>query len=102
MEQQDLDEQMQLEWAKSKNLYDEAQTELSLCQTALEQAAENMRLSKQQYEVGFETLADYLETQAHWQQCNANLVNARCQLQLAYVQLKKASGTLLPTLNSQH
>ena len=38
MEQQDLDEQMQLEWAKSKNLYDEAQTELSLCQTALEQA----------------------------------------------------------------
>jgi outer membrane protein TolC len=101
MEQQDLDEQMQLEWAKSKNLYDEAQTELSLCQTALEQAAENMRLSKQQYEVGFETLADYLETQAHWQQCNANLVNARCQLQLAYVQLKKASGTLLPTPNFQ-
>ena len=68
----------------------------------LEQAAENMRLSKQQYEVGFETLSDYLETQAVWQQCNANLVNARCQLQLAYVQLKKASGTLLPTLNSKH
>ena len=61
-----------------------------------------MRLSKQQYEVGFETLSDYLETQAVWQQCNANLVNARCQLQLAYVQLKKASGTLLPTLNSKH
>lgn len=97
LEQQDIDEQLQLEWAQRRTLLEEAQTEVRLCQTALEQAAENMRLSKQQYEVGFEPLADYLETQTHWQQCNANLVNARCQLQLAYVQLKKASGTLLPT-----
>lgn len=94
LEQQDLDEQMELEWAQCRNLYDEAQTEFRLCQVSVEQAAENMRLSKQQYEVGFESLADYLETQAHWQQCNASLVNARCQLQLAYVQLLKASGKL--------
>ena len=94
LEQQDLDEKLQLEWAQCHNLYEEAQTELHLCQVALEQAAENMRLSKQQYEVGFESLADYLETQSHWQQCNANLVNARCQLQLAYVRLLKASGKL--------
>ena len=94
LEQQDLDEQMQLEWAQCKNLYDEAQTEVSLCQTALEQAAENMRLSKQQYEVGFEPLSDYLETQASWQQCSANLVNARCQMQLAHVRLLKAAGIL--------
>ena len=94
MEQQDLDEQMQLEWAQCKNLFDEAQTEVRLCQTALEQAAENMRLSKQQYEVGFEPLSDYLETQASWQQCSANLVNARCQMQLAQVRLLKAAGKL--------
>jgi outer membrane protein TolC len=94
LEQQDLDEQMELEWAQCRHLYDEAQTELNLCQVSFEQAAENMRLSKQQYEVGFETLADYLETQAQWQQCNAALVNARCQLQLAYVRLLKASGKL--------
>ena len=61
---------------------------------ALEQAAENMRLSKQQYEVGFEPLSDYLETQASWQQCSANLVNARCQMQLAQVRLLKAAGNL--------
>lgn len=94
LEQQDLDEQMELEWAQCKNLYDEAQTEVRLCQTALEQAAENMRLSKQQYEVGFEPLSDYLETQASWQQCSANLVNARCQMQLAKVRLLKAAGKL--------
>lgn len=94
MEQQDFDEQMQLEWAQCKNLFDEAQTEVRLCQTALEQSAENMRLSKQQYEVGFEPLSDYLETQASWQQCSANLVNARCQMQLAQVRLLKAAGNL--------
>ena len=94
LEQQDFDEQMELEWAQCRHLYDEAQTELNLCQVSFEQASENMRLSKQQYEVGFETLADYLETQAQWQQCNAALVNARCQLQLAYIRLLKASGKL--------
>ena len=94
IEQQDLNEQMQLELAQCENLYDEAQTELHLCEVSLDQAAENMRLSKQQYEVGFEPLADYLETQALWQQCCSNLVNARCQLQLAYVNLLKASGKL--------
>lgn len=94
LEQQDLNEQMQLELAQCQNNLDEAATELHLCETALEQSAENMRLSKQQYEVGFETLSDYLETQAQWQQCSANLVNARCQLQLAHVKLLKASGKL--------
>lgn len=94
LEEQDLNEQMQLELAQCQNLFDEAKTELHLCQVSLEQAAENMRLSKQQYEVGFETLSDYLETQTLWQQCNANLVNARCQQQLAHVRLLKASGKL--------
>lgn len=94
LDEQDLNEQMTLEHAQCQNLLDEAQTELKLCQVALEQATENMRLSKQQYEVGFETLSDYLEAQTLWQQCNANLVNARCQCQLAQVKLLKASGRL--------
>lgn len=94
LEQQDLDEQMQLDYSQCLNLYEEAQTEQHLCEVALEQAAENMRLSKQQYEVGFETLSDYLETQAVWQQCNANLINAHCQLRLAYTKLLKSSGKL--------
>ncbi|MDE5740717.1 MAG: TolC family protein, partial [Bacteroidaceae bacterium] len=94
LEEQDLNEQMQLELSQCRNLYEEAQTELNLSKVAFEQAKENMRLSKQQYEVGFETLSDYMETQAMWQQCNANLVNARCQQQLAYVRLLKAAGML--------
>lgn len=92
LEQQDMNEKMQLELAQSANAVSEAETELALCETSLQQAAENMKLSKQQYEVGFEPLSDYLETQALWQQANANLVQARCQLQLAKIKYKKASG----------
>lgn len=94
LEQEDLNEQMRLELSQCQNIYEESLSELQLCQLSLEQAAENMRLSKQQYEVGFETLSDYLETQAMWQKCYANLVNARCQRQLAYVSLMKATGKL--------
>lgn len=94
LEEQDLAEQMQLELLQCKNLYEEALTEHGICRLALEQANENMRLSKQQYEIGMETLSDYLEAQAMWQQCYSNLVNARCQKKLMYVRLLKASGML--------
>lgn len=94
LEQQDLAEQMQLELQQSINNAEEASTEVRLCETALAQAAENMRLSRQQYEVGFETLSNYLEAQATWQQCSANLVNARCQLHLTQTKLLKAAGLL--------
>ena len=94
IEQQDLNEQMQLELAQCRNNVNEAITEVQLCEVALQQAAENVRLSKQQYEVGFETLSDYLETQALWQQCSANLVNARCQLALSRTKFLKAAGRL--------
>lgn len=92
MEQQDSYERMTLEQSQCRNAYEEAKTELRLCETALKQSAENMRLSRQQYDVGFETLSDYLETQTTWQQCNANLVSARCQLVLARTKLIKAMG----------
>lgn len=94
LEQQDVTEQMQLELKQCINNVEEAMTEVRLCETALAQAEENMRLSRQQYEVGFETLSDYLETQAFWQQCSANLVNARSELCLAKTKLLKASGQL--------
>ncbi len=95
LEQQDLSEKMLLELAQCANNVNESYTELSLCKTSLEQAAENMRLSKQQYEVGFEPLANYLEAQALWQQAGANLVQSRCQYFLSLMKYRKASGASL-------
>lgn len=93
-EQQDLTEQMQLELAQASNNFDEAQTELRITQRSLEQAEENMRLARQQYDAGLEPLSQLLDAQAMWQQASADLVNAKCQLQVAHTKLLKAQGTL--------
>ena len=94
MDQQDLTEQMQLELAQAANNYSEAQTELNLTRRSLQQAEENMRLARQQYDHGMEPLSQLLEAQALWQQASADLVEAKCQLQIAYTKLLKAQGTL--------
>ena len=86
--------QLQLELMQCQNNYNEAQTELQLCQHSLEQAKENMRLTRKQYDVGLEPLSELLDAQALWQSCSANLVEARCQLQLAETKLLKAAGQL--------
>ena len=93
-EQQDLTEQMQLELAQAANNFDEAQTELSITQRSLEQAEENMRLARQQYDAGLEPLSQLLDAQAMWQQASADHVNAKCQLQVAHTKLLKAQGVL--------
>ena len=94
LEQQDLNEQMQLDLFQCQNTCEEAHEQLNLCQKALLQAAEHVRLSKQQYEVGFEMLSSYLEAQFLWQQSSANLVEARWNLFIAHTRLLKAKGEL--------
>ncbi len=92
LEQQELNEKMQLELLQATNLLQEAALEISVTNKSVEQAAENMRLSKKHYEVGTETLSDYLEAQALWQQANASSVEARCNYLVAYTKYMKARG----------
>ncbi len=92
LEQEDLNEKMQLEALQASNNLREAALEIDLTQKSVEQAAENMRMSKQQYEVGTEPLSDYLESHANWQQASASAVEARCAYLLAYSKYLKAIG----------
>ncbi|MCM1312136.1 MAG: TolC family protein [Bacteroides sp.] len=94
LEQENANEQMTLELTQCINNITEADTELRLTRKSLEQATENMKMSKQQYEVGFEPLSDFLEAQSLWQQASANEVEARCQLFLAHTKYLKAAGRL--------
>ena len=94
LEQEDANEKMMLELSQSANNLSEAITEVDITAKALEQAEENMKMSKRQYEVGYEPLSDYLEAQAMWQQAYANKVDARCQLIIAHTKYLKASGKL--------
>ena len=92
LEQDDLNEKMKLELQQARNNMEEAKKVSKLCASALEQAEVNMKLSKQQYEVGMETLSDYLEAQALWQNCYASKVDANCQENLAISKYLRAKG----------
>lgn len=94
LERENLNEQMLLELTQAANNLDEAKMECTLADRSLEQATENMRVSKSQFDVGMETLSDHLEAQALWQQAYETTVDARYQLYLNYVKYRKAAGTL--------
>ncbi len=95
LEQLNLNEKMMLELTQAENNLDEAQLEVELADRALDQAAENQRVSRSQYEAGLETLSDHLESQALWQQAYATQVEAHFQLYLQYVKYLKAGGRLV-------
>jgi len=96
MEQADLNEKMYLELTQAANNLDEAKLQTALADRSLEQADENRRISKGEYDAGLEPLSDHLEAQALWQQAYETKVNAHFQLYLSYVKYLKAAGKLTP------
>ena len=58
LEQENMNEQMLLELTQAANNLDEAQLESTIAERSLQQAEENMRVSRSQYDVGLETLSD--------------------------------------------
>lgn len=94
LELEDADEKMTLELQQARNNWEESQTEVELTQLALRQAAENMRLSRSNYDAGLEPLSDLLEAQALWQKAAADAVEAQCQQLLAHTRYLKAAGQL--------
>lgn len=95
LERENKGEMMMLELMQAANNYDEARMEVQLTAKSLEQAEANVKLSKQQYEAGFETLSDYLEAQAQWQQTYETKVDANFRLYLSGVDYLKAAGRLV-------
>jgi len=92
MEQADLTDKMTLELTQAMNNLEEAKIETDIAGRSLEQAEENMRLSKKRYEVGLETLSDYLEAQALWQEAYQTKIDARFSAYITYLNYLKAVG----------
>ncbi|MDH6356162.1 TolC family protein [Parabacteroides sp. PF5-9] len=90
----DVEEKMTLQVAQAQHALDEAEFETELTSRSIQQAEEHMRLSKNQYDKGMETLADYLEAQALWQKANADHVNAQAKLEVSKTEYLKAVGQL--------
>lgn len=94
MKLEDTEQKMMLEATKAINELNEAQLEVQLTSKSVEQAEENMKLSKDRYEAGMETLADYMESQAMWQNATSTHIAAKAALQLYKTKYLKATGQL--------
>ena len=83
---------MLLELTQAANNFDEVKLEAALADRSLEQADENHRISKGEFEARLEPLSDHLEAQ----------VNAHFQLYLCYVKYLKAAGQLKCLFHHRH
>ena len=89
-----LGEMMRLEIAGNRFKLTDAQTRVRLTESALKQAEENLKVSRDQYEVGMENLTNLLEAQAQWQQAWSDWVDAKASLKLSETEYLKAIGKL--------
>lgn len=87
-------EEMTLEVTKAFNNLQEALLEITLSSKSVEQAEQNMKISKDRYKAGMETLANYMETQTIWQKAMSDLIAAKATYQLSRTEYLKAVGKL--------
>ena len=88
-EKEDL---MRLELAQAHNTLVEQLASFDIALIAVEQANENVRLSKIAFDNGVETLSNLLEAQAMWQSARAEEVEARAALFVSLSRWRKAAG----------
>ncbi|MDR1781078.1 MAG: TolC family protein [Tannerella sp.] len=94
LQRDDLNEKMTLELQQALDRCAESAAEVRLTARALEQAEENLRASRDHYEAGMETLADYLEAQTLWQQAWLDNINAIIKQRLNDTYRQRAAGEL--------
>nr|MBD5377204.1 TolC family protein [Bacteroides sp.] len=85
---------MQLE---ARQNYNNVVTGLELIRTAdkaMNEADENLRMMREQYEVGLNTLTDLLEAQSQWQTSYSNLIEAQTQYRINQVEYLRSIGEL--------
>lgn len=93
-EKEDKNQLLELEMVRAANNLNEAALELQLAEASVASANENLRVSRREYEVGVESLSNYLEAQTIWHQAQETLVDARVNRYLLLIEYLKASGSL--------
>jgi len=87
-------ELLQLESAKARLNLQLAWEQIRINETALEQARENLRVIRDNYEVGMETMTELLIAQTQWQEAYSEWISARAGYKQKETAWLKASGNL--------
>lgn len=90
----DKEQLLLLDLNRSYSNLEEAQAALKLSETSVEQAAENMRVSRVMFDNGMETLSDYLEAQLLWSSACEQRIEAGFALYTAHIAYLRACGKL--------
>ena len=89
-----MEELMHLEEAQYRFSMNDAALQVTLTEQSLAQAEENLRMSRDLYETGKETLVNYLEAQTQWQKASSDLIEAQAELRISQSRYLKAIGKL--------
>ncbi len=85
---------MQLEANQNYNNLLTGEELIVSAQKAMNEADENLRVMKRQFEVGYSTLTDLLDAQSQWHTSYSNLIEARTQYRIYYVDYLRSIGDL--------
>ena len=92
MELERYSQLMQLEMEQARLNLNDARTRITLSEQALAMAEEHLRLSRNAYELGGETITNLLLAQTQWQQASAELIEAKADYMLKQTLYLKAAG----------
>ena len=94
LKKEEMSQLMLLEIARARYNIEDAALRVELTRQSLAQADENLNVSRNQYELGLETLTNYLEAQAQWQKAWSDWIDAKADLRLQETYYLKATGRL--------
>ncbi len=89
---------MMLEWEQARLNLNLAWERIQLSKSALKQAEENLRITRDNYEVGMEKLTDYLKAQTQWQEAHSQLIEAKTSFKMEETLWLKSTGRLNATV----
>lgn len=94
MKKEETAQLMELEVARARYNVEDAVVRVQLTRKSLSQAEENLLVSKNRFEVGMETITNYMEAQAQWQKAWSDWIDARAELHLSETYYLKSTGRL--------
>jgi len=94
LQRDEMTEKMTLEMQQAANACTEYALEVALTRAALEQAEENLTMSRNYYEAGMETVSDYLEAQTIRLNAETEHIVARANLEISRTEYMRAAGLL--------
>jgi len=85
---------LQLEMEQARLNLQLAGERIRMNENALEQAEENLRVSRDNYELGMETIIGYLMAQTQWQQARSELIDSKTDFKIKETAWLKVTGRL--------